>query len=54
MSTPMADFNNRRPRRQFDPEFKAQAVRLVLDQGKSVRRAMLEEAEAMAGDMGPR
>ncbi len=26
----------RRPRRQFDYEFKAQAVRLVLDEGKSV------------------
>jgi transposase len=26
---------HRRPRRQFDDEFKAQAVRLVLDEGKS-------------------
>ena len=26
----------RRPRRQFDDEFKEQAVRLVLDEGKSV------------------
>jgi transposase len=26
----------RRQRRQFDPEFKEQAVRLVLDEGKSV------------------
>ena len=26
----------RRPRRQFDDDFKAQAVRLVLDEGKSV------------------
>ena len=26
----------RRPRRRFDDEFKAQAVRLVLDDGKSV------------------
>ena len=26
----------RRPRRRFDDEFKAQAVRLVLDEGKSV------------------
>jgi transposase len=26
----------RRPRRQFDEEFKAQAVRLVLDEGKSI------------------
>jgi transposase len=37
MSTAMADTRKRRrPRRQFDPEFKAQAVRLVLDEGKSV------------------
>ena len=28
----------RRPRRQFDDDFKAQAVRLVLDEGKSVGR----------------
>jgi len=27
---------NRRPRRQFDDDFKAQAVRLVLDEGKTV------------------
>jgi transposase len=27
---------NRRPRRQFDDDFKAQAVRLVLDEGKSI------------------
>jgi transposase len=27
---------SRRPRRQFDDDFKAQAVRLVLDEGKSV------------------
>jgi transposase len=26
----------RRPRRQFDDDFKAQAVRLVLDDGKSI------------------
>jgi transposase len=32
----MADTPKRRPRRQFDDEFKAQAVRLVLDEGKSV------------------
>jgi transposase len=28
---------SRRPRRQFDDDFKVQAVRLVLDEGKSVR-----------------
>jgi transposase len=36
MSRPMADTPKRRPRRQFDDDFKAQAVRLVLDEGKSV------------------
>src|ERR671929_7427 len=36
MSRPMADTPRRRPRRRFDDEFKAQAVRLVLDEGKSV------------------
>ena len=32
----MSDSQGRRPRRQFDDEFKAQAVRLVLQDGKSV------------------
>ena len=32
----MAETRKRRPRRQFDDDFKAQAVRLVLDEGKSV------------------
>lgn len=37
MSTPMAETpKRRRSRRQFDDDFKAQAVRLVLDDGKSV------------------
>lgn len=37
MSRPMADTSKgRRPRRQFDDDFKAQAVRLVLDDGKTV------------------
>jgi transposase len=37
MSRAMADTHKRRrPRRQFDDEFKAQAVRLVVDEGKSV------------------
>src|SRR5687767_11950265 len=36
MSRPMADTPKRRPRRRFDDDFKAQAVRLVLDEGKSV------------------
>ena len=42
MSPTMADPKSRRPRRQFDPEFKAQAVRLVLDEGKSVGAAARE------------
>ena len=36
MSRPMAEIPKRRPRRRFDDDFKAQAVRLVLDDGKSV------------------
>jgi len=36
MSRPMADTPKRRPRRRFDDDFKAQAVRLVLDENKSV------------------
>ena len=37
MSTAMAEISkSRRPRRRFDDDFKAQAVRLVLDEGKSV------------------
>jgi transposase len=38
MSTTMAETpkRSRRPRRRFDDDFKTQAVRLVLDEGKSV------------------
>jgi transposase len=36
MSRPMPDTAKRRPRRTFTDEFKAGAVRLVLDEGKSV------------------
>ena len=36
MSIPMADTSKRRPRRRFDDDFKAKAVRLVLDEGRSV------------------
>src|SRR6266487_7135206 len=37
MSTPMAETTkSRRSRRRFDGDFKAQAVRLVLDEGKSI------------------
>ena len=38
MSTMGQPRKSRRPRRQFDDEFKASAVRLVLDEGKSVGR----------------
>jgi transposase len=36
MSTMAADTPKRRPRRQFSDEFKHQAVRLVLDEGKTM------------------
>src|SRR5215213_2303235 len=40
MSRPMAESpKGRRPRRRFDDEFKAQAVRLVLDEGQTVGAA---------------
>ncbi len=39
MSRPMADTPKRRPRRQFTDEFKASAVRLVLEEGKTVGAA---------------
>src|SRR6185436_334427 len=40
MSRPMAESpKSRRPRRQFDDDFQAQAVRLVLDEGKTVGAA---------------
>ena len=32
----MANTKSRRPRRQFEDDFKAQAVRLVLDEGQTV------------------
>src|SRR5262245_60517513 len=38
MSRPMAATPTRRPRRRFDDDFKANAVRLVLDEGQSVGR----------------
>jgi len=39
MSRPMAETPKRRPHRQFTDEFKASAVRLVVDEGKSVGAA---------------
>ena len=38
MSTMATPTRNRRPRREFDEEFKAGAVRLVLGEGKTVGR----------------
>ena len=38
MSTMVPPSKTRRPRRQFDDEFKAGAVRLVLDEGQTVGR----------------
>jgi len=40
MSRPMADTPKRRARRPFTDEFKASAVRLVLDEGKTVGAAV--------------
>lgn len=39
MSTMTHTPKSRRPRRRFDDDFKAQAVRLVLDEGKTVGAA---------------
>ena len=57
MSRPMAETPKRRPRRRFDDDFKAQAVRLVLDDGKSVgsvaRGLDLTETARASGSTGP-
>ena len=45
MST-MADAKRKRPRRTFTDEFKANAVRLVLDEGKKEEREILKKAAA--------
>ena len=55
MSTPMADTPTptpKRPPRQFTEEFKASAVRLVLDQGKSIAGAArdLDLSETALGE----
>ena len=52
MSRPMADTPTRRPRRQFTDEFKAGAVRLVLDEGKTVGGAArdLDRTETALGE----
>ena len=42
MSTMVTDTPKRRPRRKFSEEFKQQAVRLVLDQGKTMAEVSRE------------
>jgi transposase len=42
MSTMATDTPKRRPRRRFSEEFKQQAVRLVLDQGKTMAEVSRE------------
>ena len=50
--SPMADTRKgRRPRRRFTDEFKQQAVRLVLDEGKSVN-AVARELDLVASALG--
>ena len=50
MST-MAETRSRRPRRRFTEEFKQQAVRLVLDEGKSVG-AVARELDLVPSALG--
>jgi transposase len=47
----MAETRSRRPRRRFTDEFKQQAVRLVLDEGKSVT-AVARELDLAASALG--
>jgi transposase len=47
----MADTRSRRPRRRFTDEFKQQAVRLVLDEGKSVT-AVARELDLVPSALG--
>jgi transposase len=47
----MAETRSRRPRRRFTDEFKQQAVRLVLDEGKSVT-AVARELDLVASALG--
>ena len=49
--SPMAETKSRRPRRRFTDEFKEQAVRLVLDEGKSVT-AVARELDLVASALG--
>jgi transposase len=47
----MAESQSRRPRRRFTDEFKQQAVRLVLEEGKSVT-AVARELDLVASALG--
>jgi transposase len=47
----MADAKGRRPRRRFTDDFKQQAVRLILDEGKSVG-AVARELDLVASALG--
>jgi transposase len=47
----MTETRSRRPRRRFTDEFKQQAVRLVLDEGKSVT-AVARELDLVASALG--
>ena len=47
----MAESQRRRPRRRFTDEFKQQAVRLVLDEGKSVN-AVARELDLVPSALG--
>jgi transposase len=47
----MADSHSRRPRRRFTDDFKQQAVRLVLDEGKSVS-AVARELDLVPSALG--
>lgn len=51
MSRPMADTPKRRPRRRFTDDFKQQAVRLVIDEGKSVG-SVARELDLVASALG--
>lgn len=51
MSTMADTHKRRRPRRRFTDEFKQQAVRLVLDEGKSVG-AVARELDLVASALG--
>jgi transposase len=55
MSTPMAETpKGRRARRRFDDDFKAQAVRLVLDEGKSVGAVARDLDLTETAELSPR